>query len=67
MGFVYLVCFVLDPYIISLRFGPLKYQAIHRILAICTVFITLDILSKPFMGIEKNINIMKAEARKQKE
>ena len=53
MGLIYMICYILDPYIFSLRFKPLQYTGVHVVSETCTVFIILEILLLPFMGIKK--------------
>ena len=53
MGFVYLLVFVIDPYILAARFHPLETPFMSTASILCTILIFVEILLRPIMGIKK--------------
>ena len=53
MGFVYLLVFVIDPYILAARFYPLAHPFMSTASVLCTILIMLEIFLRPIMGRKK--------------
>ena len=53
MGFVYLLVFVIDPYILAARFHPLEIPFMSTASIVCTILIFLEIFLRPIMGSKK--------------
>ena len=53
MGFVYLLVFVIDPYILAARFHPLESPFMRVASIVCTIFIIIEIFLRPVMGTRK--------------
>ena len=53
MGALYLLSYILDPYIFAFHFRPLKNESVKTIEYIITFFLTFDILLNFFTAVKK--------------
>ena len=53
MGFIYLLSYLIDPYILVFRFRPYNKPNIRILSDLCNFIILVDILVIPIMGTKK--------------
>lgn len=53
MGLVYLTSYIIDPYILALRYNPYNSESMRIMSQVCTFIILLEILLIPLMGTKK--------------
>lgn len=53
MGFIYLLSYLIDPYILVFRLTPYSRENIRTLSEVCTFAILIDILLIPIMGSKK--------------
>ena len=53
LGALYLLSYILDPYIFAFHFRPLKKESVKTVEQIITFFLTFDILLKFFTAVKK--------------
>ena len=56
MGFVYLICFLIDPVIYSFNFEPLFRDSTNRLQRVMTFLIVIDMIIMPFEATVKEDN-----------
>ena len=58
IGILYLVCYFLDPFILSFDFKPLKIQNMRRFQEAITIIFIVNVLLTPFTAQPKKENIL---------
>ena len=53
MGFIYLLSYMIDPYIVVFRLLPYSRESMRVMSEVCNFVILIDILLIPFMGMKK--------------
>ena len=53
MGFIYLLSYLIDPYILVFRFRPYNKENMRIMSDLCNFIILIDILVIPIMGTKK--------------
>ena len=53
MGFIFMICYLMDPYIVAFKFRPLGTESINIFQRSVTYIIVIDIFVTLFTGLPK--------------